>query len=166
MALTYVNIATQTLSSTQTSITFSSIPQTYTDLVLRCSPNTSTDERITRLYFNGDTSAVYSFTRIGSSATAVSTDRAFSAGNVQIGDVRSVANIFNLQEMYIPSYRVSQNKVFNTYNGMQGNDLIVSQYLMSNLYRNTSAITSVTVFPTAGTYSINSTFYLYGILRA
>ena len=75
MASTYEPIATQTLGSDTATVTFSSIPQTYTDLVIvqqgRCS-DASTDIN-TYYQFNGDTSSNYSVTRLqGNGSTAVS----------------------------------------------------------------------------------------------
>jgi hypothetical protein len=71
---TYEAIATQTLGSAAASVTFSSIPSTYTDLVLVCNFETSSNA-IAGVYiqFNGDTSTNYSSTNlIGNGSTAES----------------------------------------------------------------------------------------------
>jgi len=53
---TYTPIATQTLSSAVTSVTFSSIPQTYTDLILVMNVTNSSATVYKALQFNTDTS--------------------------------------------------------------------------------------------------------------
>jgi hypothetical protein len=66
---TYVALATATATGSQSTITFTSIPQTYTDLVLVCSGNTV--NLATALLFNNDNGANYSRTAVrGYSSTA------------------------------------------------------------------------------------------------
>ena len=64
MATTYTPIATTTLGSGQTSVTFSSISGTYTDLILIASASNTGGATNIRLQFNGDTATNYSSTRI------------------------------------------------------------------------------------------------------
>ena len=75
MANTYTLISSNTLTSSAASVTFSSIPATYTDLVLRISARSdrvSTTDRL-RLTFNSDTATNYSnITLVGDGAAASS----------------------------------------------------------------------------------------------
>jgi hypothetical protein len=74
MAATYEPIATYTVPSNTTSYTFSSIPGTYTDLVISMSVASSSSNTLF-IRFNGDSSALYSATRLSGSGTAALSDR-------------------------------------------------------------------------------------------
>lgn len=71
---TMTPIATTTLGSAAAAITFSSIPSTYTDLVLVCNI-ASTSSNTLFIRFNGDTGTNYSATRLYGSGTAAGSDR-------------------------------------------------------------------------------------------
>ena len=77
MTATYEKIATNTLSSAAISLTFSSIPATYTDLVLITSSQHAASDASSRLYlnFNSDTATNYSYTQIRGSGTAAFSSR-------------------------------------------------------------------------------------------
>ena len=111
MAATYSPIATYTVSgSAVASYTFSSIPSTYTDLVLRISARTSvtgqTFDNI-EIQFNNDSATNYSYIRLRGSGSAASSSigsntsaiNAFAASN----SADSTANTFSNWELYIPS---------------------------------------------------------------
>ena len=74
MTATYEKIATTTLGSNQASVTFSSIPATYTDIVVIATGKTSTE---TTLYFrfNGDSGSNYSSTDIYGDGSAAGSFR-------------------------------------------------------------------------------------------
>ena len=173
---TYTLISSNVLSSSAASVTFSSIPATYTDLVLRISArgdDTGTYIPID-LRFNGDTATNYSRTfvygtgaSVGSSRnTSVSTARAQYSGNAN----DATANSFGSSEFYIPSYLVSQNKPLGSFGVSETNSATSYMDASALLWRNTAAITSVTVYPnvTGGSYNwlTGSSFYLYGISNA
>ena len=72
MAITYEPIATTTLGTSASSVTFSTIPGTYTDLVLVVA-GTSAATNGNEMQFNGDTGNNYSFTLLyGTGSAAVS----------------------------------------------------------------------------------------------
>ena len=79
-------IATQALTSAASSVTFSSIPQGYTDLVVVCSVKGAVNGSLW-MYFNGDTGNNYSGTQLYANTgagTALST-RSSNAANIRIG---------------------------------------------------------------------------------
>jgi hypothetical protein len=80
-ASTYVPIATQTLGSATASVTFSSIPATYTDLVLIVAAQNVTASGVNNmaLVLNSDGGTNYSMTRLSGNGSTVSSDRASSA---------------------------------------------------------------------------------------
>ena len=75
MAKTYEPIATYTVPSAQASYTFSSIPATYTDLILVAAGTTSVDGASLTLRFNSDTATNYSTTVLRGSGTAATSTR-------------------------------------------------------------------------------------------
>ena len=83
---TYTPIASQTLGSAAASVTFSSIPQGYTDLVIVGNCGISNTGTTLSLRFNGDTGTNYSETTIsGNGSTAVSS-RASNINNAYLND--------------------------------------------------------------------------------
>ena len=75
MATTYEAIQTTTLGSAAADITFSSIPATYTDLVLVYIGATVSNNINYYLRFNGDTGTNYSYTYLSGTGSAVGSGR-------------------------------------------------------------------------------------------
>ena len=168
MANTYTLIQSQTLASTIVSVTFSSIPGTYTDLVLKSAIRTtggSVAERVD-ITFNASTSG-YSSTRLVGSGSASSSGRLSSQPAIpSYYDVASsaTANTFSNGELYIPSYTASQNKPMSESNVTENNATLAYITALADLWSNTAAITSMTLTDgSGGLFAIGSSFYLYGI---
>jgi hypothetical protein len=171
MANTYILIASNTLGSATSTITFSSIPATFTDLVLKMSYRTTSfgsQEVGCRVAINGVNTASYSHTRINQDGSTVASNRitdssfgtVLAAGN---GD-GATANTFGNTELYIPSYLVAQNKQYyaNFIAEYNGNNTRIGQ--AGQLFRNTSAITSLVITTSDGNnFATNSSFFLYGV---
>ena len=177
MANTYTLISSNVLASAAASVTFSSIPSTYTDLVLRISTrgnNGTIWQNYPRIRINS-TSAVSTITYIaGDGATASSFDASAivstgfypitnSAGNVMSDSAGNTANTFDNIEIYIPSYTVAQNKPLSTVGVAEQNATTAYIVAGAGLERTTAAITSLTVINSVGNFVTNSSFYLYGI---
>lgn len=169
MATTYTLISSNVLTASATTITFSSIPATYTDLVVRFSARADeagTDRAGGVLKLNG-TSANYSYTRLVSNGSTATTSRVSSTSSFGIGDINSVdstANTFTSGEIYIPSYLVSQNKPISSLLEQENNAASAFIRAYSNLWSNTAAITSLVFTVNGGfNYVSGSSFYLYGI---
>ena len=171
MANTYTLISSNVLSSSAASVTFSSIPTTYTDLVVRASvrsdrSNTQDDMRIT---FNSATTN-FSYTYIRGSGAAitssnVTTDPFNWAGNIPAATATS--NTFGNGELYIPSYTASQNKPSSAIMAME-NNVTSPVYLtgVANLWSNSAAISTIYLYLGFGSFVSGSSFYLYGISNA
>lgn len=159
---TYVPIQAITLSSAVASVTFTGIPQTYTDLVLVSSAqrgitgsggagtmilngDTGTNYSSTILYNDGNTA--YSFR--WSSASAL--NAAFSAG-----DGSYAVSIINIMNYSNNTTRKTINSRFG-FTGTNGRSVIGS-----NLWRNTAPITEITLLA-ANNIASGSTFTLYGV---
>lgn len=167
MPATYEPIATTTVSGTSTtSYTFSTIPQTYTDLVLILGNAGASGNVQPALRFNGDTSALYSVTNVsGDGSTAISF-RVSGATNIQFGYNDYLNNTNNYTGVFnIMNY--ANTTTFKT-TVQRGSNASVGVGANVGLYRSTSAITSVTILPVSGSWYFlaGSTFTLYGIKAA
>ena len=156
---TYVSIASNTLSSSAASVTFSSIPGTYTDLVVVVAGTFTTGStNNVNFQFNGDTASNYSFLRLLGNGSAASSYRA-SDVEIDIGLLSSTAQSTTVAN--IQNY--SNTTTYKTAIG-RGN---TPEYVQASLgaWRNTAAITSVTIL-SAATFASGTTFSLYGIAAA
>lgn len=167
---TYEAIATQTVTgSAAATVTFSSIPSTYTDLVLVMQPAAGFETENVGIRFNSDTGNNYSYTKLtGNGSTATSTRATnFSRINMcdsigtttTLGNLTIICNIMNYANSTTNKTTLSRsNQATGTYPGVE---------TMVGLWRNTAAITSVTAMQSgSATFSIGSTFSLYGIASA
>ena len=167
MPVTYNLIASNTLSSAAASVTFSAIPGTYTDLVLKVSSRTtSTGSRLFGVRYNGSTTTVYSYTELqgdGASATSsrINNNNGDETTNAQ-PNANDTTNTFSSIELYLPSYTVSQNRVASIDTVQETNATTAYRKAHASLYRDTTAITSLD-FYTSGNFVAGSSFFLYGI---
>jgi hypothetical protein len=166
MPSTYTLISSNTLSTAGLSVTFSSIPATYTDLVLKVSARTvnTVPSRTTRLRLNGLSTAIYSYTLIdsdGSSATSTresNTDRS----PLLVNGNTATANTFSNTEIYIPNYAGTAQKPIGTAYVAENNATAAALGAVASLVNLTSAVTSLEI-SNASNFSVGSSFYLYGI---
>lgn len=168
MANTYIAIATVTVGSGgASSITFSSIPQTYTDLKVVVSDRTNRSGAINDaigLHFNGSSSN-FTGRRIFGSGSSVSTDTD-AVYQIINNATNSTASTFSNSEFYIPNYTGSAYKAHLGDGVMENNATAAYSTMAASLWSNTAAITSITVaYQTAGSLSFNqyTTATLYGI---
>ena len=162
---TYTAIATQTLGSTSSLVTFSSIASTYTDLVLVMNGKLSTTSAHIRIRFNGDTGSNYSNTYIDGDGTTAQSTRLSNQTSGQLDwDAYWDATAFDGMILtQIMNY--SNSTTYKSYLARAGRAARSTDATVG-LWRSTSAITSVSVFPTADTFAAGSTFTLYGITAA
>jgi hypothetical protein len=166
MPSTYTLIKGETLTTTAASYSFTAIPSTFTDLVLRISDRTgSTGSDAINMTFNSDSASNYSNIYIqGNGASAVSGLDSSVARIRYLTDLSTnTASTFGSTEIYIPSYNVSQNKPVSLFNTYENNSSTAYIRGIANLWRNTAAITSITLTPQSSTFVAGSSFYLYGI---
>lgn len=167
---TYTLIASNTLGSSAASVTFSSIPSTYTDLVLLGSTRTTQNdtEGTIKLTFNNDTGSNYSKTKLegngaGPSSTRESNVTSFMTRWYQPGSL-STSNTFGTWQIYIPNYTSTGNKPFSLDNTAEGNITDpVDRSVTAGLYRGSSAISTIVVSSTSLNLASGSSFFLYGI---
>ena len=167
----YILLSKATIGSAgASSITFSNIPQTgYDDLIIKTSlrgDSTLYGGLAFNVYasFNGSTS---NFSQIYFETSGSGTPYTGAApGQRMIGTYNgasSTSNTFASTDVYIPNYKSSNYKSF-IYDGVSENNASTAYIdLVSGLWSNTAAITSITLAASYGNFVANSTFYLYGI---
>jgi hypothetical protein len=163
-------ISSQTLGSAAASVTFSSIPATYTDLVIKASVRTDRGGAFDNMMitFNGNSSAIYSETRLqgdGATATGSSGSSNNNLFSTAINGDTATASSFGIYELYIPSYTASQNKPMSDTGAQETNSTTpVYSGVRAFLFGSTTAISSITFTPLNGpNFKSTSSFYLYGI---
>lgn len=168
MATTYTLISSVTVgTNTPTSIDFTNIPATYTDLLLVCSVrNTTSDISLgLGISFNGSSS---NFTQTYLQGSGSGTDNASGAYRY-IGEYNanlSTSNTFTNTEVYIFNYASSNYKSFSVNGAQENNTTTAYLHLGAGLWSNTSAITSIGLTRSANntaSFAQYSTAYLYGI---
>lgn len=146
----------------QAAITFSNVPQTYDDLKIVISGrSSSTPAEGMYIAFNGSTSNFTGRYLIGDGANASSGVLARYVGSI-FGAV-GTASTFNNTEIYIPNYRTSANKSFSVDNVAENNATTAYGNLITGLWSDSSAITSISI--TCAGFLQHSTATLYGITR-
>lgn len=162
MDKTYEPIATQTLGSAVASVTFASVPQTYTDLKLICFVQLSTLTYI-NLRFNSDSGSNYSLNRIYGNGSTATADRFNSQTGIDVGYIDTTQ--FAHSEINIINYANSSTfkSIVNRWNSTGNSNYVVTGV---GLWRNTASITTVSLTTNTGNFAIGSTFTLYGIKAA
>ena len=169
---TYTLISSNVLSSSQTSVTFSSIPADYTDLVLRIATRCSANEENLRVTFNGVGGTSYSERTLygnGSAAYSYATTSTNSLIHIYTNASSTTANTFSNVEIYIPSYTSSNYKPIGSFSVTETNATAVTMAPAAGLFSNTGVISSITLTSYSGgaiSFVSGSSFYLYGISNA
>jgi hypothetical protein len=164
MANTYTLIEAKTLTTDTTTVTFTAIPNTYTDLRLLLSVRNNDVDAFDGIYIslNGSTS---NFTEkflqgIGSGTPGSgSIPRYIGVGN----GATSSSSIFSSFDVYFPNYASSNYKSFSSDAVTENNATLSFAELHAGLWSDTAAITSISVAFSSGPCITGSTFYLYGI---
>jgi hypothetical protein len=163
MPKTYEPIATQTLAnSTTAEVTFSSIPSTYTDLVLVLSTKQQSNTTV-KLRLNGDTASNYSYTRLSGDGSSAASERGSTLSTMPIHFSGTEWNNAIIS--------------FNNYKNTTTNKTVISRSNNANLFtmvwvglwRNTAAINTILITTdnlSVTYFTTGSTFTLYGILAA
>jgi hypothetical protein len=167
---TYESIASQTLGSAAASITFSSIPATFTDLRLLLTFTSASGGTQGKIIFNGDTAVNYSRRELTGSGSAASSNSVQDQPQLLIGENRVVGSSTTIPQfstMDIMQYK--NTGMFKTCLMTNSNDLNGSGAVQAvvNLYRSTAAINSIVISTLSGTnLAIGTTAELIGISNA
>lgn len=167
---TYKLIASNTVGSGGVaSVTFSSIPSTYTDLVLKGSVRSALggDNEDLAFQFNNDTTTNKSYRRLLGFGSGVLSDNGSSVDIMTAGLINAsttTASTFGSVEIYIPNYASSNAKSSSVDTVSETNATVAYASLAANVWTGTAAITSIKIFGANLANLVQySTFYLYGI---
>lgn len=158
MPTTYEPIATTTFGGSATSYTFTSIPSTYTDLVLVANVKNTSFE-VFNLQFNGNTNNVYSWTTLQGNGTSITSGRTSPNNAVNIGLRRNgmALNIFHINNY-------SNTTTYKTI--LAVNSAVDSQIrLHTGLWQSTQAIDTIRV-GAGNSFTAGTMMTLYGIKAA
>jgi len=175
MANTYTLISSVTVGSGgAANIEFTSIPATYTDLVVNLSIRTNATNAYfveqQYLRFNNDSGTNYAWQEIlGEGANAYAGNN--TSDNRIYCDFAPCAtatgNTFSNSQIYISNYLASAHKAVSVERAGENNNTTSYQGLLAGLWRSNSAVTSIQIIPNQGnTIQQYSTAYLYGISNA
>ena len=159
---TYTPIATTTLGSGVTSYTFSSIPSTYTDLVLVINGTGGSFTSI-NMQYNSDTSPSgtnYSSTGLNGSGTAASSYRGTDSPSSGVGGIGATNSTTIVQ---IQNYSNTTTYKTSIWRANSPSDYVQAG---ANLWRSTAAINAVVVAIYSGNFGTGTTLTLYGIAAA
>ena len=160
MAATYEPIATATLATESSSVDFSSIPSTFTDLVLVVTGTSSGTNINYGLRFNDTATSTYHALRMYADGSSVMTDRLLSYSNSIISNISSAQSTAVIQ---FNGYSTSTlKKTFISRSNSNG-----YVWLNAGLWNSNSAISKITFLTTTG-YALQpgTTLSLYGIKAA
>ena len=162
MTATYKKIQTTTLGSNQSSVTLSSIPSTYTDLVFVMNGSDTGGVQLA-IRFNSDTDNNYSNRSLTSNGSTAYSVTGSNASLIQFGwDAYLEATFSYSAIINIQNY--SNTTTYKTILG-RANNAVTGVTETVGLWRSTSAITSMTLLQSYGSdlFKTGSTFTLYGI---
>lgn len=164
MTATYESIATNTLTSSTGTISFTSIPATYTDLKVTIRPVGA--DGGCRLRFNGDTGNNYAFCNMYGTGSSAATSRQINVGRISLE--------YNGMNTTVPSYYTAD--IFN-YAGTVNKKTVLGSAseefgatagygdanVVVGLWNNTSAITQVDVWTVGTAFQAGTMVTIYGI---
>ena len=161
-----VPIAYQNTNTTPSTIVFNNIPQGYQDLEIVFTGHMTSSNRVC-MYINSDTGTNYSFTSACAGYTAVNYYTGYNNYNYLC-----IGGLTNGSGTYYPGFSKTyiQNYTGNTYK------TVISRFMndrndqgtgnvenFAGLWLGTSAITSLTFYPGAGSWASGTSIALYGV---
>ncbi len=154
---TYTSLANVTLGTTAASVTFSSIPATYRDLIL-VYDWTSTSAASFYIRLNGDSGSNYTRVYMGAISAAASGTESGTGWNglsLSAGNERQIGTLQIMDYSATDKHKTALNRANQA-----------SPYVIADAYRwaNTAAVTSASFTMASGTFSAGSTFNLYGVI--
>ena len=167
MPNTYTPIGSATVATGGVaSVTLSSIPQIYNDLLIKISSQSATGSSIQYLTVSPNNTTTVTFKNVvneGSTTVSSYSSSGYGGGSGNIitgATTGGGVNISNNLELYFPNYANTTSQKAYSVDSVTGN----SQWgwMGSNLFTSTSAITSIVVSAASG-LAANTTIYLYGI---
>jgi hypothetical protein len=158
-------ISQNVLGAGAASITFSSIPATYTDLYLSLQARGDTAAQTTNVVmtFNGDGGANYDWVQSGGSTATATADTKMILSSMPAAS--NTANFASVTQFYIYNYtRTTFQKSALALQGQRNNSSPTVALIQTfGDWNSTAAITSVTLTPAAGNFITGTTATLWGV---
>lgn len=163
---TKIPLASVTLSANTASVTFGSISQSYTDLIIIANAQMTTNSDALRVQFNGDTGSNYSGTQLyGDGSNALSNRQTSQTGFRLSNGAPNSGSAYGPSISHIMSYSNTttyKSALSRTGNGSSGNPYSGAFVC---LWRSTAAITSLLIYPeNGGNILSGSKIDIYGVL--
>ena len=167
MASTYTPIATTTLGSSQTTVTFSSIAGTYTDLVVIAVMKTTGANYQPILRYNSDSGSNYSSTTVWGNGSSTGSNRHTNQNGIYANPGSGIGTAGEFMPWIINIMNYANTTTYKTSVERFNNAASVVNASVG-LWRNTAAITSVSLVAESGSgdFQSGSTFTLYGVKSA
>lgn len=158
---TYVALDKKTVTSAVASVEFTSIPGTYTDLVIVANIKGTSASNYLNLRFNSDTGSNYSRTTMSANGSSATSERRSNQTQINT-DYNEVieANFNYVNTLHIMNY---SNTTTNKTVLCRANNAATGTGTTIGLWRNTAAITSIQLVANNNTFDVGSNFSLYGI---
>jgi hypothetical protein len=154
---TYTALATRTLTGSAATVTFSSIPATYRDLIIVSNLLNTTDATDGTIYFNGDTTAG-NYTRVFMYNLAGQPTPLSSTGNNQSIIPRiAVGSLV----VHIMDYSATDKHKTTL---LTSNQAAFISYTQASRWANTAAVNTIRFAPNSGSFATGCTFSLYGVI--
>jgi hypothetical protein len=143
------------------SITFSSIPATFTDLTLVLSARATSTTSTMTIAFNGSSFDFYGLYMRGNGSAVSTTNQTTFIGSSSIST--DTASTFGNLRIFIPNYAGSAQKAFSVDAVTENNGTTAFSELFATTWQNTAAINQITL--NLANFAQHSTAYLYGTLK-
>ena len=161
-------IESRTLATAQSAIEFTSIPQTFTDLIAVCSLRFDIDLADVNLRLNGSTSG-YSMRHLYGTGSSVASANNSSGSFIWAGFANYLSltsSTFGNGQLYFPNYSGASNKSVSIDSATENNGTFSYQGLTAGVWANTDAITSLRFSGGgSGNFVAGSMISLYGVLK-
>lgn len=154
--MTYTLIDSEVLASSASSVTFTSIPADYRDLILVVNPVMTSGAGVSAVTFNSDTGSNYSYVTMSGDGSSPSSSSGTTTYLFGTGSSDTEPRLYSFQIM---DYSAT-DKHKTVLQRRQDAEV----YAYASRWASTSAIASIQIgFNTTNSYAAGSTFYLYGI---
>ena len=158
---TYTLLNQITLAATASSVTFSNIPQNFSDLVVQLSATTNTSVNLGLFRINGDSGSNYVMAGMRGNGSGVAS-YGLTTTNAYFdyaGD--TAANTITTSVIHFLDYSAVDKHKMTLTRQSNANDVVEA---MCQRWASTSAITSLTFYWNSGLINSGSTFSLYGVV--
>lgn len=160
---TYVALAKTVLTGSAASVTFSSIVNTYTDLLIVCSARGDSTGDSINVKINNAFGTDSSTNLTGNGSAAASSNASGRSVKGALTLSTDTSNTFASTELYFPNYAGSTFKAVSANAARENNATANLMGATAMLYQTTSAINQIDLIPNTGNFVSGSRFDLYGI---